>query len=226
MSPHISYIVLGRILKSEKITGIAGRILAESILSVNKRIKKRNLLPFKLTYGSEVSGLFHTSADAICAMIFLEEELIQKGLGPVMHWSICSGAFPTIKDENKNPIIGGKELPRLREALQKEKLKNRFFIKTGDRIDDFYLLHGLCLWDFVINNWNIKRDKEILTLYLDGYDYKFAAEALNIARPQTWRKYRSLQMQEYFSIREILLSGRLLAENAVSTDISLQISKP
>jgi hypothetical protein len=226
MIPNYSYLLLGRILKPDKITGVAGRILADSVLSVNKRIKKRNLLHFKIAYGSEISSLFNTAADALCAMVYLEEELTQKGLGPVMHWSIYKGTFPIIKDENRNLIIGGKELPILRQSLLKEKSKSRFFIKTGDRSDDFYLLQGLILWNLIIYNWNIKRDKEILAIYLDGYDYKFAADALNVARPQTWRKYRSLQMQAYFSIREILLSGRLLSENNSSGDISFRITKP
>ena len=223
---NYSYIILGRITKPEKATFTASRVLADSIPSVNKRIKKRNLLPLKLNYGSEVSGLFNSIADAVCALVFLEEELRQKGLGPVLHWSISKGLFPIIKDENRNSIIGGKELPALKQILIREKSKNRFFIRTNDREDDFYLLQGLLIWDFVTEMWNLKRDKEILTIFLDGYDYKYAADILNIARPQAWRKYQSMQMPAYFNIREILLSGRLTTENGGIVNSSLQINKP
>ncbi len=226
MSSNISYIVLGRIAKPEKTTGKAGSILLNSIISVNKRIKKRTLLPFGLAYGNEVSGLFYNSADAVSATVFLEEELMQAGLGPIMHWSICKGIFPVMKDENRNSIIGGREISLIRQLLQKEKSKSRFFIKTDDREDDFFLLQALSIWDFFISGWNLKRDKEILGIFLEGNDYKYAAEALNIARPQAWRKYRSLQMSAYFSIREILLSGRLLTENSATGDLSLQMNKP
>jgi hypothetical protein len=77
-----------------------------------------------------------------------------------------------------------------------------------------------------MQGWNLKRDWEILALYLQGNDYKYAADALNIARPQTWRKFRSLQMAAYFNVREILLSGRLLSENLDRSAAPLQITKP
>lgn len=226
MLPNSCYIVMGRIQKPEKTTGKAGNILVDCILSVNKRIKRRTLLPFRLAYGNELSGLFQNATDAVCAMIFMEEEMIQAGLGPIMHWSICKGSFPVMKDENRNSIIGGKDLPVVRQILQKEKPKNRFFIKTDDREDDFFLLQGLSLWNYLTGEWKLKRDKEILGIFLKGNDYKYAADAMNIARPQAWRKYRSLQMHAYFNIREILLSGRLITENSSNGDLSLQISKP
>lgn len=217
----MNYIVLGRIQKPEKTTGKTGEALLEGIVSVNKRIKKRALIPFRLAYGNEVTGLFHHASDAVSAMVFMEEELMQAGQGAIMHWSICSGAFTLMKDENRNPIIGGRELPLLRQTLQLESTKNRFLIRTYDREDDFFLLQGLYIWDHLMKGWNLKRDKKILGIFLEGNDYKYAAEALNLARPQTWRKYRSLQMPAYFSIREILLSGRLLSANNINGDLSL-----
>jgi len=226
MSSNISYIVLGRIIQPEKSTGKATSLLLNGVLSVNKRIKKRTLLPFQIGYGSEVAGLFHKPSEAVSAMVYLEEELIQSGLGPILHWSICRGNFSIMKDEKNNPVIGGKELPSLRQKLAKEKLKNRFFIHLDDREDDFFLLQGLAAWNHIIGGWNIKRNREILSIFLQGNDYKYAADALNIARPQTWRKFRSLQMAAYFNIREILLSGRLMADNPDKEVSPLQITKP
>lgn len=216
----MNYVILGRIRKPEKTTSKTGEILLNSIISVNKRIKKRTLLPFRLVYGNEINGLFLHAADAVSAMIFMEEELMQSGLGPIMHWSICGGAFTLMKDEKRNPIVGGRELPLLRQTLQREGAKSRFFVRTHDREDDFFLLQGLYVWDHIMEGWNLKRDKQILGIFLEGNDYKYAADTLKIARPQTWRKYRSLQMAAYFSIREILLSGRLLAENHTNSDLS------
>jgi hypothetical protein len=226
MSSNYSYIIFGRFIKPEKSTGKAGSTLLNSILTVNKRIKKRPLLPFQINYGSEISGLFRTPSDAVAALVYLEEELIQSGLGPVMHWSICRGTFSIMKDEKNNPVIGGKELQLFRQLLEKEKIKKRFFIRLDDREDDFFLLQGLSVWDHLMQGWNLKRDWEILALYLQGNDYKYAADALNIARPQTWRKFRSLQMAAYFNVREILLSGRLLSENLDRSAAPLQITKP
>jgi hypothetical protein len=131
-----------------------------------------------------------------------------------------------MKDEKNNPVIGGKELQLFRQLLEKEKIKKRFFIRLDDREDDFFLLQGLSVWDHLMQGWNLKRDWEILALYLQGNDYKYAADALNIARPQTWRKFRSLQMVAYFNVREILLSGRLLSENLDRSAAPLQITKP
>lgn len=223
---NFSYIVLGRIIQPEKSTGKAGTLLLNSVLAVNKRIRKRTLLPFQMGYGSEVGGLFRKPSEAVAAMVYMEEELIQSGLGPIMHWSIYRGNFSVMKDEKNNPVIGGKELPLLRQKLAKEKFKNRFFIRLDDREDDFYLLQGLAVWNHIIGSWNIKRNREILSIFLQGNDYKYAADALNIARPQTWRKFRSLQMSAYFNIREILLSGRLMTDSPEKEDAPLQINKP
>ena len=68
----MNYIVLGRIRKPEKTTVKTGEVLLDSIVSVNRRIKKRTLLPFRLAYGNEVNGLFQHATDAINAMVFLE----------------------------------------------------------------------------------------------------------------------------------------------------------
>jgi hypothetical protein len=131
-----------------------------------------------------------------------------------------------MKDEKNNPVIGGKELQLFRQLLEKEKIKKRFFIRLDDREDDFFLLQGLSVWNHLMQGWNLKRDREILALYIQGNDYKYAADALNIARPQTWRKFRSLQMAAYFNVREILLSGRLLSENLDRSAAPHQITKP
>jgi four helix bundle protein len=72
---------------------------------VNKRIKKRPLLPFQINYGSEISGLFRTTTDAVAALVYLEEELIQSGLGPIMQWSIFRGTFSIMKDEKNNDLV-------------------------------------------------------------------------------------------------------------------------
>jgi len=63
---NYNYIILGRITKPEKATVTASRVLADSIPSVNKRIKKRNLLPLKLNYGSEVSGFQLNCRRCLC----------------------------------------------------------------------------------------------------------------------------------------------------------------
>ena len=226
MSSNFSYLVFGRIINPEKTTGKAGLSLLNSVLAVNKRIRKKTVLSFQINYGSEVSALFRKPYEAVSAMVYMEEELILSGLGPIMHWSICRGNFSVMKDEKNHPVIGGKELPLLRQKLAKEKLKNRFFVRLDDREDDFFLTQGLAVWNHIIGSWNIKRNREILSIFLQGNDYKYAADALNIARPQTWRKFRSLQMSAYFNIREILLSGRLMTDSPEKADAPLQINKP
>jgi hypothetical protein len=226
MSSNYSYIIFGRFIKPEKSTAKSSSILLNSILTVNKRIKKRPLLPFQINYGSEISGLFRTPSDAVAALVYLEEELIQSGLGPIMQWSIFRGTFSIMKDEKNTPVIGGKELQLFRQLLEKEKMKTRFFVRLDDREDDFFLIQGLSVWNHFIKGWNLKRNQEILNIYIQGNDYKYAAEMLNIARPQTWRKFRSLQMAAYFNVREILLSGRLLSENLNRGEAPRQVTKP
>jgi hypothetical protein len=40
----------------------------------------------------------------------------------------------------------------------------------------------------------------------------------NIARPQAWKKYRSMNMGSYFSSREMILEGAELLSQAENTD--------
>lgn len=222
----MSYILLGRISGLEKINTKTGKCLAASVTTINKRLKKRCILPLQVTHGSEVTALFSHLDDAISALVYMEEELLQSGLGNVMHWSVCSGSFTVMKDEKNFPCIGGKDLLQLHRTMQAEKTKNRFFIRTHDRQDDFFLLQALLLWNHFLSQWNLKRDHEILAIFLDGNDYKNAADLMNIARPQAWRKYRSMNMAVYFSIREILLSGRLIQEKTHTEHGSVLIHKP
>ena len=208
------YIILGCISGNITLTGKLQEQLMQAADTANKRLKKRTLYALQSAYGSEICGLYTDISDALTALVHVEEELIQQGMARCLQWGIMQGKVNLIKDGVKSVQLGGKDLQQLKSSiLALSPRKSRFVILTQHRQADYYGQLGLMLWDGMVSDWNIKRDCKALGVFLQGNEYKAAADMLNIAKPQAWKKYQSLGMARYFAIREIILSGRLAIES-------------
>lgn len=178
-------------------------IMQKAVRKTGQRYRAGLPLMPQVYFGSELLCMAADPATAIGFLVSLEEELQKAGYGNHYRWVILSGRAG--HDSASGPF--GEDIDKARELLfGLMHSKQRFLFSTGQRKTDYLLLESMKLYDFFTGKWKPARDRKILGIFLEGHDYKVAAEELGIARPQAWKKYRSLHFGEYLAIREILMN--------------------
>ena len=222
MSIKTGYFLCGRF------TGKAGvaktRQFGQVLEVVNQRLDKRSFAPVRIFFGTEFSGMFSTLKDACEALIQIEEEWLKEGQKIDFCWALGYGQSDLKRLAPKEYEITGSDFDALRTLLLKNNhRKKRILPALQQREQALFMSHAFALRDFFVGEWNIKRDQRVLGIFLEGNDYKVTAEELDIARPQAWKKYRSMNMGSYFSSREMILEGAELLSQAENTDQILSL---
>lgn len=178
-------------------------IIQKAVKKTCQQYKSDLSLPPQLYFGSELLGMTTDLGAAISFVVSLEEELQKAGYSNHFRWVVMSGRAG--HDPSSGPF--GEDIDKARELLfGLMHSKQRFLFGTGQRKTDYLLIESMKLYDYFTGTWKPARDRKILGIFLEGHDYKVAAEELGIARPQAWKKYRSLHFGEYLAIREILMN--------------------
>jgi hypothetical protein len=58
----------------------------------------------------------------------------------------------------------------------------------------------------IVSGWDLEDDYPLVSTFLRLQDYKEVADVLGKTRSQIWKRARTLNMQSYFSIRNIILA--------------------
>lgn len=200
-----SYLLLG------KTNGIEQSDIMTALLKrLNQFQRKEILVPGRAYFGSEYVLAYQNLQDALQGLITLEEWLAKEGQLSRIDWIIRQAEAEIKGREFASRELTGAEFNETRSMLARKGKNNaRITILTGDRKSDYLYLQAFSLWQYFFTAWKLPRDNSFLNLFLEGYDYKEVADRISVARPQAWKKYKSLNMPEYFAIREILLSGNL-----------------
>lgn len=204
---------------SARLMGKAGwppsAVIETAIRAANARYRDMLHAPLQLYFGNELHGMVRNLQGALQIMIMLEEEMLKTGHSKVFKWVILSGKAAISKLGPQNIQLSGADLQLSREKMfELSRGKSWFLPLSGDRHTDQWLLDGWLLFRHFTTAWKPARDKKPLALFLQGHDYKWAADELGIARPQAWKKYNSLNMREYLALRDMLISF----SNQVETD--------
>ena len=176
--------------------------------TVNQRLDKQCIAAVRIFFGTEFSGMYPTLKDACEALIQIEEEWLKEGHKIEFCWAIGYGQTDLKRHAPREYEITGTDFDELRTHLLKNNFRKKRILPTlSQREQALFMAHAFALRDFFVGEWNLKRDQRVLGIFLEGNDYKVAAEELDIARPQAWKKYRSMNMAPYFSSREMILEG-------------------
>jgi hypothetical protein len=62
------------------------------------------------------------------------------------------------------------------------------------------------IYEDYVDSWK-KNDFEFVKAFLNNMNYKEVAELFNINISSGWRRERSLKMKQYYTIKEMILSG-------------------
>lgn len=60
------------------------------------------------------------------------------------------------------------------------------------------------IYQRTVDDWRIGKDYKLVSSFLKNPDYKKVAEELEKTRSQIWKRKKSLKIEEYFAIKEVL----------------------
>lgn len=176
------------------------------IEGINLENKKLLISPLTITLGDEFQGISTNTIDAIALIFKIEEKIIQQQTGFKLRYVLYEGKIDT--PINKNIAYGmlGEGLTNARLALTAIKSgNNRFYCELKNGLMSLALNNALFIYQNIIDAWKISRDYELIVRFIALQDYKLVADSLNKTRSQIWKREKTLRIEEYFSIKRVIM---------------------
>lgn len=181
-------------LEFKSLTNLANYDHSDSILS-----------PLTITLGDEFQGVARSLATGIELIIALEELAIKRNIAFKLRYALVQGDIDTPLNSDIAYGMLGSGLTRAREALVDMKKENaRFYVEVDDSQQQEALNSAFILYQNLVDNWKPAKDYTLVAHFLHSPDYKEVAREVDKSRSQIWKRYRSLDMHQYFAIKRLL----------------------
>jgi len=174
--------------------------------TINKEQKKLILTPLTITLGDEFQGIASSMENGVNLIFAIEEMIIKKGLNIKLRYVLNYGKIET----KINTLIAhemlGEGLTYSRKKLESSKKEDQRFkiINNSKENPDEYINEAFSLYQDIVDNWK-EKDLETVSKFLVFDDYKIVAEKINTNASSAWRRKKSLKINEYASIKKIIL---------------------
>ena len=177
----------------------------EVIKYTNGKEKKNFLSPMTITLGDEFQSVVNNLSAALEIILKIEERIIITESAFKLRYILMEGKIET--PLNKKIAYGmlGSGLTSAREYLANLKTgKNRFYFKLINEKKGAALNHAFFTLQRLIDDWSIRKDYYIVSEFLQHKDYKQVAIDLDKERSLMWKREKSLKLEEYFAIKEVI----------------------
>ena len=198
-------ILMGDIIKSsEQNQVLLMSNFQEVIQSINSKYADKLLSPLTITLGDEFQGIIKNSTVAVALIIDLEEMILKNHKSLKIRYVCHEGTIETpINPSIAHGMLGGGLTYARKQIEYLKKAKKRFaFSFKDDNLNNIYN-NAFIVFDAILQHWKAD-DVPIVTLFLEGLDYKAVANKLNKNRSLLWKREKNLRLEEYFSIKSIL----------------------
>lgn len=173
--------------------------------SANYEHAKHLLSPLTITLGDEFQGVARSLAAGVALIIALEEISIRTSTLFRLRYALVQGEIDTPLNNEIAYGMLGPGLTRAREALaDMKKETSRFFVEISNPRQQEALNSTFFLYQQLVDKWRPEKDYKLVTHFLHSPDYKKVAKELDERRSQIWKRYRSLEMHQYFAVRHLL----------------------
>ncbi|HEV7382810.1 MAG TPA: SatD family protein [Dyadobacter sp.] len=181
------------------------RYLKEATKTINTRYAHLLNSPLTITLGDEFQGIVTSASAALQIIIGLDEDIFLKNRGFQLRYVLFEGPIDTpINDKIAHGMLG-EGLTNARKALQEAKLtRNRYHIYLRNQELSNAVNSSFVVYQGILDAWNIPRDHELIAEFLEAEDYKIVAEKLGKTRSQIWKREKSLKINQYIAIKDIL----------------------
>ena len=174
---------------------------------LNDSFSCRLFSPVTITLGDEFQGVPDGFSTACEMILWLEEQRIERSLTFALRYVLHEGDIATPLNPELAWGMMGQGLTDAREMLQEAKRRDLpVRVSIGHPVAGQILEEAFIVYRNLISGWDLKDDYHIAAAFLKFHDYKDVAAALGKSRSQIWKRERTLNMQSYFSIRNIILA--------------------
>lgn len=196
------------IISSSKMPGKALMREFESLVAeLNSGYADKILSPITITLGDEFQAVIKSQKDAIELILAWEEKSIEKGYKFKVRHVLWEGEIDTAINSRRAFKMLGSGLTDARNALNAMKMSNkRFCVKLDKKAAHKRIDNAFVIYQEIIDNWSLERDYPIAAAYFKKNDYKVVAELLGRERSLIWKREKTMRMDSYFAVKEILTS--------------------
>jgi hypothetical protein len=205
MKGSARYIVMADVVRSSAaparslMTGL-GLLVARA----NQELGAQILSPLTVTLGDEFQGVVDGLETGVRLLIWLEEARLEVKPAFPLRYVLLRGRIATPLNPERAHGMLGPGLSRAREQLEVlKKRKRRFFIETGAGRKDPALNLAFALYHELCDSW-AARDYPLIARFLRLRDYKLVAAECGRDPSSVFRRQRTLRIQAYFWIRELV----------------------
>lgn len=173
--------------------------------SINQKYNKHLLSPLTITLGDEFQGVIENLESAIAIIIAIEESIIFEKLEFKLRYVLVEGKIETAINKDIAYGMLGAGLTHAREKLEELKNSNyRYCITVNNSNSSKALNLAFNIYQRMIDDWRPDKDYNIVSEFFKNRDYKKVAEITNKTRSQIWKREKSLKIEEYFSLKELI----------------------
>ncbi len=178
---------------------------------INKSHPKYFFSPLTVTLGDEFQGVPRNLTAATNTIFDIEEELIKKKSGFKLRYVLAEGKIETPINPDIAYGMMGPGLTASRNLLDElKKTKTRFNIELKDPSISQALNNAYFVAQSFIDTWKLEKDYKIISEFLTVNDYKIVADKLLTDRSQIWKRARTLKIEPYLSIKDVI---KFIAKN-------------
>lgn len=174
--------------------------------STNQTFKKDILSPLTITLGDEFQGIVADTITMFKMLFFIEEEIIIKKYPFSLRYSAIYGEIDTKINTEIAYEMYGSGLTKARGALKTTKeTGSNYYVNLNSKKDKQL---ALCfkLYQSIKSEWKFS-EYQIIAAFLQYNDYKDLEKiGLYKTRSGAWKKRKSLRMEEYNIIKELIFS--------------------
>jgi hypothetical protein len=202
----MAIIVMADIIGSSDKTGKALMTsFMNSVENINGGNKEHILSPLTITLGDEFQGVAKNAYGALKILLDFEYHILRLKNPYKLRYIVYEGEIETKINRSSSHQMLGSGLTNARNALAELKsTKNRFKILLKDELLTEKLNYGFSVFQGIVDRWTVAQRKVVIAL-LHNPDYKEVAKIVHKDPTVIWRRKRSLMIEEYFSIRKLIL---------------------
>lgn len=190
----------------------------ETVKHINDNWQTNIISPLTITLGDEFQAIIDTVENAVNIIIEIEEFMLAKEFTFKLRYVLNFGKIETeINREIAHEMLG-EGLTDARKALTDLKnSESRFLIKFKKedwRIEKM-LNDTFKIFQYYTDSWKAN-DYRIASDFIRHDDYKVIADKLGINRSTAWRRRKSLNIEEFETVKRIINNLTYLYEHGLS----------
>ncbi|TKD66080.1 SatD family protein [Flavobacterium sp. ASW18X] len=202
------YIIMADVIDSRSITKDKGFMEAfkSLIKQANSTLSDAILSPLTITLGDEFQGVVANKNTLFALLFYLDEQLLALGYPFKLRYALVYGEIETPINPKIAHEMYGSGLTRAREGLESLKEMEPHYYVQLQSYTDMQLQLSLYLYQSIKTGWKSSESK-IISAFLTHKDYKKLQEiGLYKTRSGAWKKYNSLQIEAYETVKKLILN--------------------